>query len=247
MMKTGLTIGIALALCGFSSQTLASFDYSAELDFTYSESDKRIRIDKKTATFRAGGGGLRLNAEHEKYGLFFGSVGYGYSPKESASYSGTTLSGPADSVFFGAGYKYDYSLNPRYQLSFSSRYVNYEINGDLSGDVSGLPTEARLTSTMTTLDTTLALRYSISRDLHISLGAGVRNWSIEALATGTIGDSIGATSRAAADGSDPISHLSLEFKYRDYPVKATYSRSKLTADNAPIVHGLDVQLRFHGF
>ena len=94
-------------------------------------------------------------------------------------------------VFFGAGYRYDYSLNPRYQLSFISRYVNYEITGDLSGDVGGLPTEARLTSTMTTLDTSLALRYSISRDLYI-LGTGVRNWSIEA-PRGTIGDSIGAT------------------------------------------------------
>ena len=76
----------------------ADFDYSAELDFTYSESDKRIKIDKKTATFRAGGGGLRLNAEHEKYGLFFGSVGYGYYPE--VLLLGTTLSGPAMRFFW---------------------------------------------------------------------------------------------------------------------------------------------------
>jgi len=246
-MVIRFAIGLSLALLGCPALSFAETDYTAELDMTYSQSNKRIRIDGKTATFRAGGAGLRLQADHDRYGMFYGKLGYGYSPKESASYSGTTLSGPAESLFYGAGYSYFYSLNHRYKLKFSSDYVEYDISGDLEGDVSGLPTVARLTSLMTTHDTVLALRYSINRDLHVTLGIGERRWSIEALAKGTIGDSIGATSEVAASGSDPISHIGIEFKVKNIPVRAFYSHSTLTADNAPVVHGLDIQILLHGF
>lgn len=247
-MRTRFAVGLTLALMAQSSLAVAesNIDYSAELIASYSEADKRIKVDDKFASFRAGGAGLRVEAEHDKFGMLYGSLGFGYSPKETASYQGSSLSGPAESVFFGAGYRYDYFLNQRYRLSFTTDYIAHDISADIAGDVSGLPTTATVTSDMSMLDTTLSLRYSFTRDVHMIIGSGVRKWDLEALAEGVIGGIIGATSEVSADGKDPISYLGVEFKIKNVPVKAYYRRSELNADNSLIVHGVDFHVSLSG-
>lgn len=243
-MHKRLVIGLTLAMLAQPSIAVAEskIDYSAELIASYSEADKRIQVDNRFASFRAGGAGLRVEAEHDKYGMLYGSLGLGYSPKETASYYGSNLSGPADSFFYGAGYSYHYDLSHRYKLSFVTDYISHDISADVTGEARGLPTTATVTSEMSLFDTTVALRYSFTRDVHMIVGTGVRKWDLHALAEGTIGDSIGATSEVSADGSDPISYLGFEFKVKNVPVKAYYRRSQMNADNSLIVHGLDIHV-----
>lgn len=237
-------VGLTLALLFQPTLAIAEskIDYSAELIGSYSEANKRIEVDNKVASFRAGGAGLRLEAEHDKYGIAYGSLGFGYSPKETASYSGSSLSGPADSMFYGAGYRYDYRLNQRYKVILTTDYIAHDISADISGEARGLPATATVTSEMSLLDMMVALRYTVTRDIHVVFGAGLRKWNLDALAEGTLGDSIGATSQVSADGTDPITYIGAEFKVKGVPVKAYYRRSKLKADNSLIVHGLDIHI-----
>jgi hypothetical protein len=247
-MRIRFVVGLTSAVLFQSSLAVAEskIDYSAELIASYSEANKRILVDSKFASFRAGGAGLRVEAEHDKYGMLYGSLGFGYSPKETASYSGSTLSGPANSIFYGLGYRYYYDLNHRYKLTFSTDYIAHDISADITGETEGLLTKAKVTSDMSMFDTTLALRYTFTRDIHVIFGTGVRKWDLQALAKGTIGDSIGATSDVSADGKDPISYIGAEFKVKDVPVKVYYRRSKLTADNSLTVHGLDFHVSLGG-
>mgnify|MGYP001565644101 CR=1 FL=1 len=248
-MRRRFFVGLTFALLVQPSIAAAEskIDYSSELIASYSEADKRIQVGNRFATFRAGGAGFRFEAEHDKYGVFYGSLGFGYSPEETASYSGSSLSGPADSFFHGAGYRYDYDLNQRYKLIFSTDYVTHDITGDLKGEVRGLPAVAKITSDVSMYDATLALRYSISRDLHVSFGAGKRDWKLDALANGTIGGDIAAISQVTVQGRDPIQYIALEFDISDVPVEAYYRRSSLQADNSVTVHELEIQLLFTNF
>jgi hypothetical protein len=247
-MCTRFVVGLILALMVQPSLavTESKIDYSAEFIVSYSEADKRIQVDDKFASFRAGGAGVRVEAEHDKYGMLYGSLGFGYSPKETASYSGSSLSGPANSYFYGAGYSYYYDLNHRYKLSFVTDYISHDISADVTGEARGLPATATVTSAMSLFDTTVALRYSFTRDVHMIIGAGLRKWDLEALAEGTLGDSIGATSEVSANGRDPISYLGFEFKVKNVPVKAYYRRSQMNADNSLIVHGIDFHISLTG-
>lgn len=247
-MHKRLVIGLTLAMLAQPSLAVAEskIDYSAELIASYSEADKRIQVDNRFASFRAGGAGVRVEAEHDKYGMLYGSLGFGYSPKESASYYGSSLSGPANSSFYGAGYSYYYDLNHRYKLSFVTDYISHDISADVTGEARGLPATATVTSAMSLFDTTVALRYSFTRDVHMIIGAGLRKWDLEALAEGTLGDSIGATSEVSANGRDPISYLGFEFKVKNVPVKAYYRRSQMNADNSLIVHGIDFHISLSG-
>ena len=247
-MHSSLAVGLTSVLLAMPTMAVAEskIDYSAELIASYSEADKRIQVDNKFASFRAGGAGVRVEAEHDKYGIFYGSLGFGYSPKETASYSGSSLSGPASSFFYGAGYRYYYNLNHRYKLSFVTDYVAHDITADITGEAKGLPSTATVTSDMSMFDTTLALRYSFTRDIHMIVGTGMRKWNLQALAEGTVGDSIGATSEVKAGGTDPISYVGVEFKVKNIPVKAYYRRSQLKADNSLIVHGVDFHISLSG-
>lgn len=247
-MGTRFVVGLTLALLVQPSIAVAEskINYSSELIASYSEADKRIQVDNRFASFRAGGAGLRVEADHDKYGMLYGSLGYGYSPKETASYSGSSLSGPASSTFFGAGYHYHYDLNHRYKLSFATDYITHDISADITGEVRGLPGIATVTSEMSLFDATLALRYSFTRDIHITIGTGVRKWDLQALAEGTVGGVIGATSEVSADGKDPISYIGAEFKVKNVPVKVFYRRSQLQADNSLVVHGLDFHISLEG-
>jgi hypothetical protein len=247
-MRTRFVVGLTFAVLFQSSLAVAEskIDYSAELIASYSEANKRIKVDGKFASFRAGGAGLRVEAEHDKYGMLYGSLGFGYSPKETASYSGSSLSGPANSIFYGVGYRYYYDLNQRYKLTFATDYIAHDISADIAGETEGLLTKAKVTSDMSMFDTTLAIRYTFTRDIHVIVGTGVRKWDLQALAKGSIGDSIGATSDVSADGKDPISYIGAEFKVKDVPVKVYYRRSKLNADNSITVHGLDFHISLSG-
>jgi hypothetical protein len=241
-------IGLTLALLSQPSLAIAEskIDYSVDLIGSYSEADKQIKVNNKFSSFRAGGAGLRVEAEHDDYGLVYGSLGFGYSPKETATYSGSSLSGPANSVFYGVGYSYDYDLSHRYKLIFTTDYVAHDISADVTGQARGLPATAKVTSDMSMLDTALALRYSFTRDVHMVVGTGVRKWNLAALAEGTLGDSIGASTSVSANGSDPLSYIGVEFKVKNLPVKAYYRRSQLNADNSLTVHGLDIHISLSG-
>lgn len=248
-MRTRFVVGLTFVLLAKPSMAFAEsrIDYSAELIASYSEADKRIQVGNRFATFRAGGAGFRFEAEHNKYGVFYGSLGFGYSPNETASYSGSSLSGPADSFFHGAGYRFDYRLNQRYKLVFSTDYVAHDIKGDIKGEARGLPASADITSDVIMYDMALALSYSISRDLHLSLGAGKRDWKLDALANGNIGGDIAATSQITVEGRDPIQYIGLEFDIADVPVETYYRRSSLEADNSVTVHEIEIQVLFTNF
>ena len=132
-MHARFVVGLTFAMMAMPLIAAESkVDYSSELIASYSEADKRIRVDNRFASFRAGGAGLRVEAEHDKYGMLYGSLGFGYSPKETASYYGSSLSGPANSFFYGAGYSYNYDLNHRYKLSFVTDYISYDISADVT-------------------------------------------------------------------------------------------------------------------
>lgn len=247
-MTTRFVIGLTFALLTQPSIAAAedAIDYSTDLIASYSDSSKNIRIGKKTASFRAGGAGFRFNAKHDRYGLVYGSLGVGYSPKETATLSGSTLSGPASSYFYGAGYQYHHRLNHRYRLSFVADYVDHDISSDVTGDVRGLPAVAIVTSDVSMFDTSVSLRYAFTRDVRITLGSGFRKWDIEALASGTVDDSIQVTSEALADGRNRLNYIGLEFKIKNIPVKAFYRHSQLKGEdtNSLIVHGLDFSIPF---
>ena len=248
-MRNRLAVGLTSVLLAMPTMAVAEskIDYSAELIASYSEADKRIQVGNKFATFRAGGAGFRIEAEHDKYGMLYGSLGFGYSPNETASYSGSSLSGPASSFFYGAGYRYGHQLNHRYKLIFSTDLVVHDITGDLNGDVRGLPAVAEITSDISMQDMTLALRYSISRDLHVSFGTGTRNWKLDALADGTIGGEIAATSQFTVEGRDQLQYIGFEFGISNVPVEVYYRRSGLNADNSVSVHEIEIQVLFTNF
>lgn len=248
-MHTRFVVGLifALSVKPLIAVAESKVDYSAELIASYSEADKRIQVGNRFATFRSGGAGFRVEAEHDKYGMLYGSLGFGYSPNETASFSGSNLSGPASSIFYGAGYRYDYQLNQRYKLIFSTDMVVHDIAGDLEGEVRGSPAVAEITSDISMQDMTLALRYSVTRDFHVSLGAGTRKWKLDALADGTINTVIDATSQVSVEGQDPLQYIGFEFDISNVPVEAYFRRSSLDADNSVTVHEIEIQVLFTNF
>ena len=222
-------------------------EFSLDLIAAYHQSAESVQVDGKSASFRAGGAGLQLAMDTHTYGALYGSFGGGYTPKQSASFSGVELNGPADSVFYGFGYEYQHPLTDRLNIALHSGYVSYDISGDLDGMAFGVPVSAAIESTTTMLDTSLALTYSLTREVSLVLGAGLKKWTLEATAAGVLGGSINASTSVDARGSDPLLYLGVQFDYYDVPIEVYYRRSQLQTDNKVALDGLDVRVLLFEF
>jgi len=232
------SIMIAPSLCIAESET----GLSLSLLTSYSQSASSLEVDGRSASFRTGGAGLKLDFDTRDVGSFYASAGGGYLPKQSASFAGVVLSGPADSVFYGAGYSYNYALNDRLALSLIADYVSYDINGDLKGEAFSMPVRADIESRVTMLDTSAALRLTMSPNVKAVLGAGTKRWTLDAEADGVIGDSIAASTSVNAYSTDPQFYLGVEFTISNVPVDIYYHRTTLEADNSVALNGVDIRV-----
>ena len=217
------------------------FEFDAKLIANYAKSAQALQIDGKTATFKTGGAGLRLEADHPLWGRLFVSGGGGYSPSEQASFLSVTLSGSADGTFYGFGYEKDFKLSPRWHAEFIADYVAYDLSGDLSGTYNDRQVDAEITTDTTQKEISLGFRYSLSERTSLNFGAGSTNWTLDAIADGTSG-AIRATTEALADGSDTFKFVGVGFDFWDIPVLVTLKRSKLTVDNEVDLNTIDIDL-----
>jgi len=232
---------MAALMAASSSSAQGSSELSLELVTSYSQSTDSIQVDGKSASFKTGGAGLKLRLDTASLGSLYGIAGGGYLPKQSASFAGVELSGPSDSLFYGAGYSYDFHLSNRLAVSLVADYVHYDIRGDLEGEAFSQPVTADVESTVTMLDSSIALHYEMSRDLSAVAGIGVKRWSIEALANGELGGFTVSTS-VEADNTDPQFYIGAEFAIRHVPVGIYYRRSQLSADNSVDLNGVDIRV-----
>jgi hypothetical protein len=169
--------------------------------------------------------------------------GSGYSPNETASFLGANISGSAKSIFYNYGYSYKYQLSEKSQLVFAGDYVDYAIEGDFSGDRAGVPVAAKITSDISMADISMAWRHSLSDQFYVSLGLGSSRWKIDALAKGSLGDSIRASTQASADGTDPLAFIRAEFNLLGLPLNLRYQQSELNADNRVMMRSIYLQIR----
>lgn len=238
-----MAVAIIASLVHLAAQAESDFDYALSLTTSYSEASQSVRILDKYASFRTGGGGLKLEVSHSGYGGLYVGAGGGYSPKETASFVGANVSGSATSTFYEYGYSHEYAVSAAGGLVFAVDYVAYDITGDFSGDRAGVPVTAQITSDISTTNFSLAWRQSFSDQVHVSLGLGRSRWAIEALAKGSLGQSIRATTEARAVGEDPLYFIKAEVYAFGYPLDVRYQRSALSADNSVALNAIQFQLR----
>jgi|TARA_B110000977_G_scaffold181203_1_gene241653 hypothetical protein len=232
---------MAASMAASLSFAQGSSELSLELVTSYSKSTDSIQVDGKSASFKTGGAGLKLRLDTASLGSFYTVAGGGYLPKQSASFAGVELTGPSDSLFYGVGYSYDFHLSNRLAVSLVSDYVYYDISGDLDGEAFGQPVTADVDSTVTMLDSSIALHYSVSRDLSAVVGLGVKRWSLDATADGELSGFTVSTS-VAADNTDPHFYIGAEFAISHVPVGIYYRRSQLSADNSVDLNGVDIRI-----
>lgn len=232
---------MAASMAASLSFAQGSSELSLELVTSYSKSTDSIQVDGKSASFKTGGAGLKLRLDTASLGSFYTVAGGGYLPKQAASFAGVELTGPSDSLFYGVGYSYDFHLSNRLAVSLVSDYVYYDISGDLDGEAFGLPVTADVDSTVTMLDSSIALHYSVSRDLSAVVGLGVKRWSLDATADGELSGFTVSTS-VAADNTDPHFYIGAEFAISHVPVGIYYRRSQLSADNSVDLNGVDIRI-----
>jgi hypothetical protein len=236
------SLAVVTCLIPSLSWAVGQADYSLDLIALYNDTPSRILVDGKSASFKTGGGGLKFDIGTEDLGSFFTMLGGGYSPSQSAAFSGVELSGPADSRFHGGGYSYQYPYTDRLNINFVADYVSYEITGDLEGEALALPVTASVDSTISMLDVSVALRFALAPEFYVVVGAGVKDWSLDARADAVIGDSLTASTDVVASGSDPLFYIGAEFDYRDVPVEIYYRRSEISVDNSVPLNGLDIRV-----
>ena len=238
-----MAVMVGVSLVHLPTQAESDFDYALSLTASYSEASQSVRILDKYASFRTGGGGLKLEVSHSHYGGLYLGAGGGYSPKETASFVGANVSGPAKSTFYEYGYSREYAVSATGGLVFAVDYVAYDITGDFSGDRAEVQVSAQIASDISTTNFSLAWRQSLSDQVRVSLGLGRSLWSIEALAKGSLGQSIRATTEARADGEDPLYFIEAEVNAFGYPLDIRYQRSALRADNSVALNAIQLQLR----
>ena len=237
--KIGSVLTVLMAPALASAESIP--DLSLELVTSYSQSAESINVDGKSASFKTGGAGIKLSLHTASLGSFYTAAGGGYLPRQSASLAGVELSGPATSLFYGAGYNYRIPIGNRMALSLIADYVSYDIDGDLDGEVFEMPVTADVESTVTMFDSSIAMHYAVSRDLTAVLGAGVKHWTLEATAEGELSGFTASTS-VVADNTDPQFYLGAEFTVSNVPVGIYYRRSKLTADSSVDLNGVDIRV-----
>ena len=220
----------------------ASYDMSLELLTSYSQSSESITIDGKSASFKTGGVGLKPRLDTARLGSFYAVAGGGYLPQQSASFAGVEVTGPADSLFYGVGYSYDFHLSNRLAVSLVADYVSYDISGDLDGEAFALPVTASVDSVVTMFDSSVAMHYALTRDVAAVIGAGLKHWTLEATADGVLGGGITASTSVKADNTDPQFYLGAEFAIADVPVGIYYRRAKLSADSSVDLNGIDIRV-----
>ncbi len=224
-----------------SSDLRAEVEFGSEVIANYAKYSQALQIDGKTATFKTGGAGLKLKVKHPLWGRFFVSAGGGYSPSEQASFLSVTLKGSADGTFYGFGYQKDIRLSSVWTAELAADYVAYDLAGDLSGVFGDTPVNAKVTTDTTLREVSLGLRYALSEEVSLAFGYGSSDWSLDAVAEGSLG-AISATTEAIADGRDPFQYLSVQFMVRRFPVSLRFQRSKLSVDNQVDLNSLDIHL-----
>ena len=232
---------MAASMAASLSFAQGSSELSLELVTSYSQSTDSIQVDGKSASFKTGGAGLKLRLDTANLGSFYTVAGGGYLPKQSASFAGVELTGPSDSLFYGAGYSYDFHLSNRLAVSLVADYVYYDISGDLDGEVFSQPVTADVDSTVTMLDSSIAVHYAVSRDLSAVVGLGVKRWNLEATANGELSGFTVSTS-VDANNTDPQFYIGAEFAISQVPVGIYYRRSQLSADNSVDLNGVDIRV-----
>ena len=239
-----IKICLAFALCVAQSASWAQsyIDWTLELATSYSQSEESIVVDGKSASFRTGGAGLKINADTASLGSLYIVAGGGYLPKQSASFAGVVLTGPADSLFYGVGYDYQFPISDRLSLVMAADYVSYDISGDLKGEAFAMPVVASIDSTVAMTDISLGVRYALSPSLSAVLGGGVKHWSLKAEADALIGDSLTASTSVDASNTDSQFYAGIEFTVSDVPVDVYYRRSTLNADNSVTLNGLEIHI-----
>jgi len=232
---------MAASMAASLSFAQGSSELSLELVTSYSQSTDSIQVDGKSASFKTGGAGLKLRLDTANLGSCYTVAGGGYLPKQSASFAGVELTGPSDSLFYGAGYSYDFHLSNRLAVSLVADYVYYDISGDLDGEVFSQPVTADVDSTVTMLDSSIAVHYAVSRDLSAVVGLGVKRWNLEATANGELSGFTVSTS-VDANNTDPQFYIGAEFAISQVPVGIYYRRSQLSADNSVDLNGVDIRV-----
>ena len=230
-----------------STANESNASFSVGLLTSYSQAADSLQIDGKSASFKTGGVGLKLGVDTDSLGLFYTVAGGGYLPKQSASFAGAVLTGPADSLFYGVGYSYKFPINNRLELSLVADYVSYDIKGDLEGEAFSMPVTADVDSEVTMFDTSISMHYAMSPQVTAVLGAGLKHWTLEATADGLLGNGIRASTSANASNTDPQYYLGAEFSIANFPVGVYYRRSTLKADSAVALNGLDIHILLKAF
>ncbi|MFW2422383.1 MAG: hypothetical protein ACN4EJ_07195 [Porticoccaceae bacterium] len=237
-----LVMSLAMWCLTTRAGTREEIEIAALVD--YRDTNEQISIDGKKASFRVGGAGLKLQFNHASLGSIYTSRGIGYSPKESASFLGANLSGPADSTFYGGGYEYSYLITANSKLVLSIDYVKHAIESSVSGYRADQAVFADIDSDITVTDTILAWKYTLTENLSVSAGLGAIKWKVEADAIGTLGDSIRASTDVSANGTDSAQKLKIEYTGFSLPISAQYQRSLLKADNSATLQAFTFELSY---
>ena len=158
-----------------------------------------ISINGRVATLSSGVIGIQLYSPQTQAGRLYAAAGIGYSPRETISYFGATVSGSANASQLMLGYRIEKPISYGYGLFFDVSNQSNEIDGDFSGSRGALPLQAKVNASF---DFTLT-KIGISKRLNAStvkVVFGKYDWDVRGNAFGRFDNGITAVTDVAGDG-----------------------------------------------
>lgn len=235
-----LAISFLLTLCIPAIAKISTNEpkFSVSIVGDYAQSKDEIQIQAKTFTFKTGSLGVRVAYHTDKLGQFFAIAGLGYSPSETATFAGASVSGPLQVRSHTLGFIYPYSFsNSDFGIDFRmSTTTNNHYGSNLTGLKSDRPVTASVDATSVFNRGSLGVNYRAMGDIILAAGIGAYDWKISATGDGSFDSSgIHFSTSVEASGRDQFHYLEASFPYNKSMMNIGLRRSNLNADNNTVL------------
>ena len=198
----------------------------------YEDPSRKLDIDGVTVKYKIGAAGLRSTWRNEHVSVE-ASIGAGYNPKESATYSGVTMTGPVWAKY--AKLKFSSKLFKFYSLQTSLVGATefFDFYGDqLTGTYSGRTVNGTVEGKMT--NNTIGVSIDTAntfKKFKLTAETGYDLWKYSFESTGVVvGSSFRATSEkdVTVDSLDPYLSIGLEVPTKLGKIVISQRRKKLS-------------------
>lgn len=236
--------GAGLSSLLFSLSSWAAGGVGLALWADAAGSTRSVRFEDKQLQLTTAALGARVSTKALLLGEVYAGVGAGYAPDRDATFIGRTLTGDASLTAFELGFQRVVPLpnSDSYRLAVEGRWLRQRLEGDFSGQIGDLQATAQMTSTMETADLELGV-FRFSESSRLGFGIGLRDWDVEAQATGQLGESIRARTDAEFTGTSALFSMTAIFPVFKRAVTARYEWTEIPAQEKVGINRLTVRWR----